>query len=147
MATSTLKMQGKKAELAAGYGTTSKSLSTSFAIMPVDNNYFIDSSCFQLASDGGYRCLKAGLVKIDSNITVSSVNTSDVVQMNVSVYRSGSWIWTGDSFMFDGTDYRTCTYGTQIREVQANDIVYMRVRNNTAARGSFTSGRLIVEYL
>ena len=128
----------------AGYGSA-QSLGTAFSIVPMDGDYVLGAS-FTNVSDGGYRVRKNGLLLVSAYVYISGVNAGDSVVVNVGRYNSG-WVWESASYIATGTTAMTCVISDLPVGVNANDIIYLRARNTTAARGTASSSRLVAEYV
>lgn len=136
----------RRNNMAAGYATASKSLTQTYAIMPIAGDYTRGAK-FTRVGDGGYRCLKSGLVLVSAYGYVSGVNASDTVTFNVGRYNSG-WVWESNSYVAPtGGTARSVDIANLPFSVNADDIIYLRARNVTAARGTAEGFRLVVEYV
>ena len=131
--------------IAAGYGTATKSLTQNFVIMPIAGNYTIGPK-FTRLSDGGYRCLNAGLVLVSAYAYVSGINASDVVAVNIGRY-NGGWVWQSNTYFPAGGSERSVNIANMPIAVNAGDIIYLRARNITAARGTAEAFLLVIEYV
>ncbi len=134
----------RRNNLAAGYGTTG-TLGTAFSIVPMEGYYAVGTS-FQNVSDGGYRALRTGLLLASAYVYISGVNASDVVALNIGRY-NGGWVWESPTVLVAGTTERTGFITNFPIGINADDIVYLRARNITAARGSIIASRLVLEYI
>jgi hypothetical protein len=132
-------------DTAAGYTSESKALTTSYGIVPMSGDYILGSS-FQTVSDGGYRALRNGTLLVSAYAYVSGVNAGDVVAVNIGRY-NGGWVWESVTTLVAGTTERSCVIANLPVGVNANDIVYLRARNITSARGNVTSARMVAEYV
>ena len=130
--------------MASGYGS-SHGLSTSYSIVPIDNDYILGSS-FANVSDGGYRARKSGTLLVSAYLYISGVNAGDTVLVNIGRY-NGGWVWDSVTTVASGTTERSCVIANLPVGVNANDIIYLRARNVTAARGTVTGSRLVAEYV
>lgn len=130
--------------LVAGYGD-SRELSTTFVIVPITSEYVLGAS-FEKVSDGGYRARRTGLLLASAYVYVSGVNASDVVALKIGLY-NGGWTWESATVLIAGTTERTGFITNFPVGVTANDIVYLRARNITGARGNITASRLVLEYI
>lgn len=126
---------------------TSQSLGTSYAIVQTKTSRYNKGSMFSVVSDGGIKCNKTALLKVTGYIAFDSASASDIIYLAASVYESGnSWVYTS---------YPVCVTGLAsgavlidiLVPVTANQIVYLRARNATSARGSITSAQLNVEFI
>lgn len=136
----------RQRNIAAGYANTEKSLTVDFGIVPMGVNTIVGSS-FEAMSDGGYRAVRSGTVLVSASCNVSNVVGGDVVQACIGRYRGG-WVYTSDArFAVGITTDRSCDIATFAMSVTRNDIIYLRARNVTAARGKVTSARMVVEFV
>ena len=136
----------RKRNIAAGYANTEKSLTVNFGIVPMGVSTIVGSS-FEAMSDGGYRALRSGTVLVSASCNISNVVGGDVVQACIGRYRGG-WVYTSDArFAVGITTDRSCDIATYAMSVTRNDIIYLRARNVTAARGKVTSARMVVEFV
>jgi len=132
--------------IATGYSTTSKALSADYTIIPIGADYIIGSN-FSRVSDGGYRANKAGTVAVSAGCFVSGFNTGDLIQACIGKY-SGGWQYTSTNHFISANDTSgSCDIIPHIVDVSVGDIIYLRARNTTAARGNVTSARLFIEYI
>lgn len=136
----------RRKSIATGYSTASKALSTDYTIVPIGADYVIGSN-FSRVSDGGYRANKAGTVAVSAGCFVSGFDAGDLILACVGKY-SGGWQYTSTSHVIsaNGTS-GSCDIIPHIISVSVGDIIYLRARNTTAARGSVTSARLFIEYI
>lgn len=134
----------RKNNIVAGYGS-SVNLSTTFVIVPMGGEYVLGSS-FEKVSDGGYRALRDGILLVSAYCLVSSVNSSDTVIMAIGRY-NGGWVWESQGTIIPGETSRTGNMSNFPVPVNAGDIVYLRARNTTAARGTVSPSRLVIEYV
>lgn len=132
--------------LVYGYTETAKALATAFAIVPLDNTPFIGDA-FVPVYDGGYRCTKSGIVLVSASGAVDGVNDGDVVVASVGGYYSNAWVYESQGFLASGITNRSFIVAQSLHRVQQGEIIYLRVRNSTAARGSVLQARMTVEYL
>lgn len=131
-------------DLAAGYLSTSTSLTTSLAIIPMGEDYFL-RGCFTRTSDGGYKASKRLACVVSASGHVASATTGDTLVFSIGRYK-GEWTFTGQSFMAAGTTTdRSFSIPQYPMVVDENEIVYLRGRNATAARGSVDSARLLIQ--
>jgi len=136
----------RQRNIAAGYANTEKSLTIDFGIVPIGDSTVVGSS-FEAMSDGGYRALRSGTVLVSASCGISNVVGGDVVQACIGRYRGG-WVYTSDArFAVGITTDRTCDIATYAMSVTRNDIIYLRARNVTAARGKVVSARMVVEFV
>lgn len=136
----------RQRNMAAGYANTEKSLTVDFGIVPMGVSTIVGSS-FEAMSDGGYRALRSGTVLVSASCNISNVVGGDVVQACIGRYRGG-WVYTSDArFAVGITTDRSCDIATYAMSVTRNDIIYLRARNVTAARGKVTSARMVVEFV
>lgn len=136
----------RKRNIAAGYTNTEKSLTVDFGIVPIGDSTIVGSS-FEAMSDGGYRAVRSGTVLVSASCNISNVVGGDVVQACIGRYRGG-WVYTSDArFAVGITTNRSCDIATYAMSVTRDDIIYLRARNVTAARGKVTSARMVVEFV
>lgn len=135
----------RKNNIVAAYGS-SQTLGTSFVIVPMGGEYTLGPS-FVRVSDGGYRAVRDGLLLVSAYCVISSLNSSDTVIMAIGRY-NGGWVWESQGTIVSGaTSQRTGCIANFPMYVEAGDIVYLRARNATAARGTISSSRLVIEYV
>ncbi len=119
------------------------SLSTSMKIVSCPNLMRVsDSNTFGQTSDGGVRIKASGTFLILAFVNVSSANASDDVRITCTRNRSGSIVDSYESAFSSGT-FKTVT-AMWINTYNADDLVYIRARNVTGARGSATQARFVV---
>ena len=136
----------RQRNMAAGYANTEKSLAVNFGIVPMGVSTIVGSS-FEAMNDGGYRAVRSGTVLVSASCNISNVVGGDVVQACIGRYRGG-WVYTSDArFAVGITTDRSCDIATYAMSVTRNDIIYLRARNVTAARGKVTSARMVVEFV
>lgn len=136
----------RQRNIAAGYANTEKSLTVNWGIVPMGASTIVGSS-FEAMSDGGYRALRSGTVLVSASCNISNVVGGDVVQACIGRYRGG-WVYTSDArFAVGITTDRSCDIATYAMSVTRNDIIYLRARNVTSARGKVTSARMVVEFV
>lgn len=136
----------RRRNIAAGYANTEKSLTVNFGIVPMGDITIVGSS-FEAMSDGGYRAVRSGTVLVSASCNFSNVVGDDVVQACIGCYRGG-WVYTSDArFAVGITTDRSCDIATYAMSVTRNDIIYLRARNATSARGKVTSARMVVEFV
>lgn len=136
----------RRRNMAAGYTNTEKSLTVDWGIVPMGDSTIVGSS-FEAMGDGGYRALRSGTVLVSASCNISNVVGGDVVQACIGRYRGG-WVYTSDArFAVGITTDRSCDIATFAMSVTRNDIIYMRARNVTAARGKVASARMFVEFV
>lgn len=136
----------RQRNIAAGYANAEKSLTVDFGIVPIGVSTVVGSS-FEAMSDGGYRAVRSGTVLVSASCNVSNVVGGDVVQACIGRYRGG-WVYTSDArFAVGITTDRSCDIATFAMSVTQNDIIYLRARNVTSARGKVTSARMVVEFV
>lgn len=137
-------------DVASGYLTAANAvaLTTSLQVIPMDTDY-ITRGCFERTGDGGYRTKKAMSCKVSASGHVASATVDDVVIFNISRYSSaggGSWTMTGQSFMCAGTTTdRSFSIPEYLVQIPENEIIYLRGRNASGARGSVDAARLSIE--
>lgn len=135
----------RKNNIVAGYGS-SVALSTTFVIVPMGDEYILGSS-FIKVSDGGYRAVRDGVILVSAYCLISGVNSSDTVVMAIGRY-NGGWVWESQGTIVSSeTTQRTGCIASFPMYVGAGDIVYLRARNITAARGTVSSSRLVIEFV
>lgn len=132
--------------LAVASGSSEQSLTTSYTIVK-NTSKLADTAGFALVSDGGLRCPASGAVLVDGMVSLSGLNTTDIAQLAVGVYRNGGWVTESISARNVGGSTTSIYLGIIPLAVQENDIVYLRVRNNGGARGAVINSRLKVEYI
>ena len=132
--------------IATGYSTASKALSTDYTIVPMGADYVVGSN-FSRVSDGGYRANKAGTVAVSAGCFISGFTAGDLILACIGKY-NGGWQYTSTSHLIsaNGTS-GSCDIIPHIIGVSVGDIIYLRARNTTAARGNVTSARLFIEYI
>lgn len=131
--------------LVAGYGR-SGALSNDYAIVPVTSEYVLGTS-FEKVNNGGYRATRAGILLVSAYCYAAGFNAGDVIGLDIGRYNSG-WVWTSPTiFMPAGTTDRTCTIANFPVQVSAGDIIYLRARNASGARGSVAASELVIEYI
>lgn len=132
--------------IAAGYATANKALATDYTIIPMGADYVLGSN-FTRVSDGGYRAGKAGTVMVSAGCNASGFNSGDTVMACIGKY-NGGWTHTSVGHLLStiGTD-GSCDIVGHVITVNQGDVIYLRARNATAARGNVTSARLIVQYI
>lgn len=136
----------RQRNIAAGYANTEKSLTVNWGIVPMGANTIVGSS-FETMGDGGYRALRSGTVLVSASCNISNVVGGDVVQACIGHYRGG-WVYTSDArFAVGITTDRSCDIATFAMSVTRNDIIYLRARNVTSARGKVTSARMVLEFV
>lgn len=130
--------------IGAGYNTVTKALTTNYSIVPMGGNY-ASGSVFARTNDGGYRALKAGLVLVSASCAVADVNANDSVLVGIGRY-NGGWIFESHGHFGAGVAAeRSCDISTFPMIVSQNDVIYLRARNVSGARGNVTSARLLLE--
>lgn len=131
---------------AAGYSSSNKALATDFTIIPMGMDYFVGSN-FTRVSDGGYRVNKAGTVSVSAGCFFNGFNAGDVIIVCIGKYNA-EWQYVSTSHFpsIIGTS-GSCDIVSHLIGVSAGDIIYLRARNATAARGVATSARLFIEYI
>lgn len=134
----------RKNNMVAAFGAT-KALGTTFSIIPMDSEYVLGAS-FEKVSDGGYRATKDGVVLASAYVYISGINASDVIALNIGRY-NGGWVWESATILVAGTTERTGFITNFPAGVSADDIIYLRARNITAARGNVISSRLVIEFV
>lgn len=133
--------------IASGYAIAAKAFATTnFTIIPMATDYVVGQS-FVKISDGGYRATRSGLVLVSASCNISGVNADDVILVAIGRYNAG-WVYEAAGHFAVGiaTD-RSCDIANFMMNVNENDIIYLRARNATAARGSVTSARMTIEYV
>ena len=130
-------------DMASGYLTTAKSLATSYDIIPIGADLTLRGN-FERSSAGGYKALKAGAYKIAAFAYMTSLNADDTAIFVVSRY-NGGWVSDSPGVLAVGKTERSMSFPTMVMTVAENDIIYLRGRNVTAARGSVTSARILIE--
>lgn len=134
----------RKADMATGYLSTAHSLTTSLTIIPMEQDYVL-RGCFERTNDGGYRASKSITCLVSASGHVGSATTGDVLVFSVGRYKSG-WTYTGQSFMAAGTTSdRSFSIPSYPMTIAENEIVYLRGRNASDARGSVDAARLVIE--
>ena len=131
--------------IASGYGTATKLLTQNYVIMPIAGDYTVGPK-FTRLSDGGYRCLKAGLVLVSAHAYISGVNEADTVAVNIGRYNRG-WVWQSNTYLSAGGQERSINIANLPISVNKDDIIYLRARNITAKRGAAEGFRLVIEYV
>ena len=125
------------------YNPDTDNLSTSLSIISFRSvSYNNNTSAFGTSTDGGVLCKKAGFVKILGIVRTENLNASDVVNVAAGIYRNGSWVTEAYGFRASGATTIT-NVAAAVMQVQANDIVYLRVANETASRGKLAGGSVI----
>ena len=125
------------------YNPDTDNLSTSLNIISFRSvSYNNNTSAFGTSTDGGVLCKKAGFVKILGIVRTQNLNASDVVNVAAGIYRNGSWVTESYGFRASGATTIT-NVAAAVMNVQANDIVYLRVANETASRGKLAGGSVI----
>jgi hypothetical protein len=125
------------------YNPDTDNLSTSFNIISFRSvSYNNNTSAFGTSTDGGVLCKKAGVVKILGIVKTQNLNASDVVNVAAGIYRNGSWATEAYGFRASGATTIT-NVAAAVLNVQANDIAYLRVANETASRGKLAGGSVM----
>lgn len=125
------------------YNPDTDNLSTSLSIISFRSvSYNNNTNAFGTSTDGGVLCKKAGVVKILGIVRSQNLNASDVVNVAAGIYRNGSWATEAYGFRASGATAIT-NVAASVMNVQANDIVYLRVANETASRGKLSGGSVI----
>ena len=136
----------RRNNLVAAYLTEEKALVTAYTIVPMGAEIAIGSS-FVATSDGGYRALRTGTVLVSASCGVKDLAAADVVLLCIGRY-NGGWVYeSAGHFALGSTTNRSCDISTYAMYVNQNDVIYIRARNVTAARGSVSSARIVVEYI
>lgn len=131
-------------DLASGYLSTSQALTTSLTIIPMENDYFL-RGMFTRTNDGGYKATKKMSCVVSASGHVNSSTAGDTLVFSLGRYKGG-WTFTGQGFMAAGaTSDRSFSIPPYPMIVDENEIVYLRGRNATAARGSVDAARLLIE--
>lgn len=132
--------------IAAGYATANKALTTDYTIIPMGADYVLGSN-FTRVSDGGYRAGKSGTVMVSAGCNMDGFTSGDTVMACIGKYNSG-WQFTSvghfPSIIGAGG---SCDIVGHVITVNQGDVIYLRARNTNAARGNVTSARLIVQYI
>ena len=131
-------------DLASGYFASTQALTTSLAIIPMGDDYFL-RGCFTRTNDGGYKASKKITCVVSASGHVASATTGDTLVFSIGRYKGG-WTFTGQSFFAAGTTTdRSFSIPPYPMAVDENEIVYLRGRNATAARGNVDSARLFIQ--
>lgn len=133
--------------LVAAYLTEEKALSTAYTIVPMGAEIAIGSS-FAATSDGGYRALRTGSVLVSASCGMKDLTSADSALVCIGRYNNGGWVYeSAGHFALGSSSNRSCDISTYAMYVSQNDVIYLRARNVTAARGSVSSARIVVEYI
>ena len=135
----------RRNNIAAGYTSEAKNLLRDYSIVPMASDYVVGDS-FVGVSDGGYRATKNGTVLVSASCNVAGINAGDVVTVGIGRYNNG-WVYESYAHFMVGVTAGSCDVSTFAMGVLQNDIIYLRARNMTAARGSVTAARIVLEYV
>ena len=140
-----------KHQIAVGYPSETLTLSsTEWTKIPLDtiNPSDLKGPYLEL-SDGGIKCKKAGFVKFSCQCYVTELTAYDTIGIGIQKSSSSSmssWFYRKQNHT---TMYNAVT--DFVADVKEGDIIYLMVRNSTAARGIIASGRsstrMVVEYV
>ena len=138
-------------QIAVGYPSQTLTLtSTEWTKIPLDTMNPTDLRGKYLEiSDGGIKCNKNGFVKFSAQCYLTDLTAYDTIGVGIEKSSSSSmssWFYRKQNHttMYNAvTDY--------VADVKEGDIIYLMVRNSTAARGTVASGRsstrMVVEYV
>ncbi len=123
---------------------TDISLGTSMKLVGCPNmNRRTDAEVFGQTTDGGVRIMVAGTFLVLAYMMATGTNSSDDVRITCARNRSGSIVDSSESCLAGTSGVKTAT-ALWSNQYNAGDLVYIRARNLTAARGSITQARLVV---
>ena len=100
-------------------------------------------------SDGGIKCNRTGFVKFSGQCYLTGLTAYDTIGIGIEKSSSS----TMSSWFYRKQNHTTmyCNVTDFVVDVKEGDIIYLMVRNSTAARGTVESGRsstrMVVEYV
>ena len=131
------------------YVTTSKSMSTSIASVPMANFASLGDS-FTLTNDGYIMCNFSGTALISGFVYFSNLNTGDRVMATLGKWDTNAYVPSDARPIFYATSGGTTCYisipETPVQVTSGNNLM-IRAGNYTASRGDVTYGVLTARRL
>lgn len=143
--TGAIKELNDRRQIAIGTTGTEKALTTSLSIVPFEADMFVTSG-FSRNSAGGYRANKNGIVLVSASGAVGTSVYTDDIAASIGIYRDG-WISSSQLHFAAGVGgTRSFDIAKFAIPVSQGDDIYLRVKNQTAARGTLAAARIVIEY-
>ena len=123
-------------------------LTQSMKIIPL-KGYLLVRGDFEQVSDGGIKVTRSGggTLQLSASANIDSANASDTLAFNIGRY-NGGWVAESSGLVASGTGTtKSCLIPSFVMSANQGDIIYLRGRNVTAARGNVTNGRIVMEYI
>ena len=148
MATSTIKRE--RTQFKQLYKTGSTQALTASARTVSLTQYDGAGADLTLTNDGGVICGRNGRVKVSGWCVCSGVTSGDKVALQLGRYRGSGWSNTDinpEMYSSGVGAAANVSIPTTVIAVQANDQIYLRCYNISAARGNIVYASLRVEYV